>query len=176
MKSILAFAGSNSKKSINKELVVYASSLVNNVDVNVLDLNNFELPLYGIDYEIEHGIPGNAHKFLDFIKSSNGIVLSLAEHNGSYSVAFKNIFDWMSRIESNLWNDKPMLLMTTAPGGRGGMTVMNIAKEKFPFMGGNIVSNFSLPFFAKNFSEGEIIDEEFDNQLKEAVSEFKQAL
>ena len=150
--------------------------MVNNVDVNVLDLNNFELPLYGIDYEIEHGIPGNAHKFLDLIKSSNGIVLSLAEHNGSYSVAFKNIFDWMSRIESNLWNDKPMLLMTTAPGGRGGMTVMNIAKEKFPFMGGNIVSNFSLPFFAKNFSEGEIIDEEFDNQLKEAVSEFKQAL
>ena len=157
MKSILVFAGSNSKNSINKKLAVYASSLINSVDVNVLDLNDFELPLYGIDYEIDHGIPDNAHKFLDLIKSSNGIVLSLAEHNGAYSVAFKNIFDWMSRIESNLWNDKPMLLMATSPGGRGGMTVMNIAKEKFPFMGGNIVSNFSLPYFPKNFSEGEII-------------------
>ena len=57
MKKIIAFAGSNSKQSINKQLATYAASLVENVEVTVLDLNDFELPLYGMDYENEHGIP-----------------------------------------------------------------------------------------------------------------------
>ena len=179
MKNIIAFAGSNSKKSINKDLASYASSLVDDTKTSILDLNDlndFELPLYGIDYEIDHGIPDNAHKFLELIKSSDGVVLSLAEHNGAYSTAFKNIFDWMSRIEGNLWFDKPMLLMATSPGGRGGLSVLEIAKGKFPRMGANITCVFSLPFFQKNFSDGKIIDEALNNQLKQAVSEFNKAL
>ena len=120
MKNIIAFAGSNSKNSINKALAVHAAKLVEGVEVNVLDLNDFVLPLYGIDFENEYGIPVNAHKFLNAIKSSDGIVLSLAEHNGAYATVFKNIFDWMSRIDGKLWNDKPMLLMATSPGRRGG--------------------------------------------------------
>ena len=79
MKKIIAFAGSNSKKSINKELATYAANQLENVDVNVLDLNDFELPLYGIDYEIAHGIPDNAQKFLDEIIDTDGIVLSLVQ-------------------------------------------------------------------------------------------------
>lgn len=176
MKNIITFAGSNSKNSINKKLVTYATSLVDSVEASILDLNDFELPLYGIDLENNQGIPDNAHKFLEYIKSSDGIILSLAEHNGAYSVAFKNLFDWMSRIESNLWFNKPMLLMATAPGGRGGKSVLEIALEKFPRMGANIVSVYSLPFFNKNFSKGKIIDEELNNQLKEAVAEFEKAL
>ncbi len=176
MKNIIAFAGSNSKKSINQDLAKYASSLVDDTEVSILDLNDFELPLYGIDYEIEHGIPDNAHKFLDLIKASDGIVLSLAEHNGAYSVAFKNIFDWMSRVESNLWSDKPMLLMATSPGGRGGQSVLEIAQGAFSRMSANVSSTFSLPFFQKNFSEGKINDKDLDNQLKQAVSEFSKAL
>ena len=176
MKKIIAFAGSNSKNSINKDLTTYASSLVNDVEVSVLDLNDFELPLYGIDLENENGIPDNAQIFLKQIKSSDGIVLSLAEHNGTYSVAFKNIFDWMSRIDSNIWSGKPMLLMAASPGGRGGLSVLEIAKGKFPRMSANITSTFSLPFFHKNFSEGKLIDEELNNQLKQAVSEFNKAL
>jgi len=176
MKKIIAFAGSNSKNSINKDLTTYASSLVNDVEVSVLDLNDFELPLYGIDLENENGIPDNAQIFLKQIKSSDGIVLSLAEHNGAYSVAFKNIFDWMSRIDSNIWSGKPMLLMAASPGGRGGLSVLEIAKGKFPRMSANITSTFSLPFFHKNFSEEKLIDDDLNKQLKQAVSEFKKAL
>ena len=49
MKKIIAFGGSNSKNSINKELAAYTANQINNVEVEVLDLNDFELPLYGID-------------------------------------------------------------------------------------------------------------------------------
>ena len=38
---IIAFGGSNSTQSINKRLATYASSLFENADVEVLDLNDF---------------------------------------------------------------------------------------------------------------------------------------
>lgn len=173
MKKIIAFAGSNSKNSINKQLAVYVANQINDVETKILDLNDFELPLYGIDYEIKHGIPDNAQIFLDQIKASDGIVLSLAEHNGAYSSVFKNLFDWMSRIDGKLWSDKPMLLMATSPGGRGGATVLEIAKGRFKFMGGNIIANFSLPSFSQNFSEDGIVDADLKNELTKAISKFE---
>lgn len=176
MKKVIAFAGSNSKSSINKQLVEYTSSIVNDADVTVLDLNDFDLPVYGIDYENDHGVPENAQSFLDRIKSSDGIILSLAEHNGAYAAVFKNIFDWMSRIDGKLWGNKPMLLMATSPGGRGGASVLEIAKGRFPYMGGNIVAEFSLPSFQDNFSNGKLVNDELDQDLKNKVETFKEAL
>ncbi|WP_460219076.1 NADPH-dependent FMN reductase [Psychroserpens sp. MEBiC05023] len=176
MKNIITFAASNSKNSINKQLAIYASSLVTDTEVTVLDLNDFELPIYGIDYEVEHGIPDNAHSFLDYIKSSDGIVLSFAEHNGAYAAVFKNLFDWMSRIDGKLWSDKPMLLMATSPGGRGGATVLDIAAGRFPYMGGNIVGKFSLPSFGDNFSDGKITNSQLNNMLLEEVKQLEESL
>jgi NAD(P)H-dependent FMN reductase len=176
MKKIIAFAGSNSKNSINKQFAIYASSLVDNVEVTILDLNDFELPIYGIDYETENGIPENAHKFLEHIKSSDGIILSLAEHNGAYAAVFKNLFDWMSRINTKLWNDKSILIMATSPGGRGGATVLGIAKNTFPHLGANIIAEFSLPSFYDNFLDGKLTNEELNRVLKEAVKSFQNKL
>jgi len=176
MKTIIAFAGSNSKTSINKQLAIYAASLVDNAEVTVLDLNDFELPLYSIDLENAQGIPDNAHKFVDYIKSTDGIVLSLAEHNGAYATVFKNLFDWMSRIDGKLWSNKPMLLMATSPGGRGGTTVLDFAKGRFSYMGGNIVASFSLPSFGENFSEGKITNSELNNALLNEVKQLATSL
>ncbi len=176
MKKIIAFAGSNSKNSINKQLVTYVANKLPTMETQVLDLNDFELPLYGIDFEAEHGIPDNAQQFLDLIKSSDGIVLSLAEHNGNYSAAFKNLYDWMSRIDGKLWNNKPMFLMATSPGGRGGATVFEIAKNTFPRMGATIVADFSLPSFNNNFSEKELLDMDLNDQLNKEINKFENAI
>jgi NAD(P)H-dependent FMN reductase len=176
MKTIIAFAGSNSKTSINKQLAVYASSLVEDVTVTVLDLNDFDLPLYGVDYEQKHGIPDNAHQFLQHIKSTDGIILSLAEHNGTYTTAFKNLFDWMSRIDGKLWSDKPMLLMASSYGARGGATGLEIAQGRFPYMGGAIKGSFMFPSFGDNFSNGEITNADLKSQLVAEVKQFKDSL
>lgn len=176
MKNIIAFAGSNSKNSINKQLVTYAASLVENTEVKILDLNNFDLPIYSIDLENETGIPDNTHKFLNLIKNSDGIILSLAEHNGAYATVFKNMFDWMSRIEGKTFFGKPMLLMAASPGGRGGASVLQIALDRFPRHDAEIVDHFSFPSFGSNFSDGKITNEELDNDLKLKVEKFQNAL
>ena len=176
MKNIVAFAGSNSKESINKQLATYTAKQVKGVAISILDLNDYELPLYGMDYEVEHGMPGNVKKFLETIQLADGIILSLAEHNGAYSAVFKNIFDWMSRIDGKLWNGVPMLLMATSPGARGGAGVLEIAKNRFPFMGGNIVADFSFPSFNDNFKRGVIVDSALNNELSKKIEVFEKSL
>jgi len=176
MKKILAFAGSNSSKSINKQLATYASSLVDGADVTILDLNDFELPIFGVDLEAKIGYPENAHKFINHIKASDGIVISLAEHNGAYSTVFKNLLDWMSRIEGKTFFGKPMLLMATSTGRRGGLSVLELAQSRFPRHDANIIESFSLPSFKDNFSNGKIVNSEFNAELENKVKHFKEAI
>ncbi|WP_299116591.1 NADPH-dependent FMN reductase [uncultured Winogradskyella sp.] len=176
MKKIVAFAGSNSKASINKQLAVYASSLVHGAEIEELDLNDYLMPMYGIDEENENGIPDKANTFSNHLKNSDGIILSLAEHNGSYAVAFKNVMDWVSRLEGKLWQEKPMLIMATSPGGRGGISVLQTATSTFPHMGANVVGKFSLPSFGTNFSNGKITDVALNSELLEQVKQLKDSL
>ena len=129
--------------------------------------------VYGIDEEIVNGIPENATKFLKTIHDADGIILSLAEHSGNFSAVFKNVYDWMSRIEQKLWNDIPMLVMATSPRGRA--SALAIAKSGFPHMGGNIISDFSLPSFYDNFKDNQVIGESKE-RLKEAVLLFQKAV
>lgn len=171
---IIAFAGSNSQNSINKKLVIYAASLFENAEVEVLDLNDFQMPLFGVDIEKEIGQHPLANVFLDKIASADILVVSLAEHNGNYSVAFKNVYDWCSRINGKVFQEKPMLLMATSPGGRGGASVLEIAKNAFPRFGAIIKATFSLPSFNDNFDleKAKISNLELDLQLKEIVGNF----
>lgn len=61
---IIAFAASSSRNSINKQLVTYAASLYAGAEVEVLDLNQYELPLFSVDKEQELGKPQLAQDFL----------------------------------------------------------------------------------------------------------------
>lgn len=176
MNQVLVFAGSNSNKSINKKLAIYASTFIKNLKIKILDLNDFELPIYSEQHQTDFGIPENAIEFLSNIKASEGIILSLAEHNGAYTAAFKNLFDWMSVKDGKLWSDIPMLLLATSPGTRGGKSVLEIAKSRFPYMGGNIIDTFSLPLFSDNFKENKIINSDLNEVLKLKVKSLESFL
>ena len=167
---IIAFAGSNSSNSINRKLATYAAGLFTNAAVEVLDLNDYEMPLYSVEKEKNQGIPELAKTFFAKLGNADLILISFAEHNGAYSTAFKNIFDWISRIDGNTFQGKQMLLLATSPGPRGGSTVLEIAKNRFPFQGGIVKGSFSLPNFNNNFdAERGITNLEFKNQLTEII-------
>ncbi|MBS7787355.1 NAD(P)H-dependent oxidoreductase [Flavobacterium sp. CYK-55] len=170
MKKIIALAGSSSRNSINKQLAVYAAGLFENAQVEVLDLNDFEMPLFSVDREKENGIHNLAHDFYAQIGSADLIVLSLAEHNGAYATAFKNILDWTSRINNKTFQEKPMLLMATSPGARGGASVLDIAAKRFPYQGAQVLGTFSLPSFFENFDAVHgIINPELKKQLIDLI-------
>ncbi len=176
-KKILAFGASNSKASINKQLANYAANQLTEVEVTLLDLNDFEMPIYSIDREQAGGIPQLAKDFKQQIQEADGILISFAEHNGAYTAAFKNIYDWMSRLEGSVWQDKPMLLMATSPGGRGGQGVLELAYKSFSYGNKQVVGSFSLPSFQQNFStEKGILKAELKGQLLALLEKFYQVL
>ncbi len=176
MKTIVTIGGSNSKNSINKILAEHAASLVNNVKVVNVDLNDFQMPMFSIDIENEEGFSEGVQALNKVVAEADGFVISLAEHNGAYSVAFKNAYDWLSRIEGKVWRDVPMLLLATSPGARGGQTVLDIAKGRFPYQGGNIAGSMAFPSFFDNFKDNEVVNDELKNQLNELVMTFESKL
>ncbi len=172
---IVAFAGSNSKKSINKSLATYASSLFEGANTNLLDLNDYEVTLYSIDKEEVDGIPLPIKQLASQLDEADLIIISLAEHNGTYSVAFKNVYDWLSRItDRKTFGNKPILLMATSPGSRGGIGVLSAAHERFPRDGSEILDVFSLPSFYENFNADKgITSTELRTELIKKVNTIK---
>lgn len=173
MKKILAIGASNSSTSINKVFATYVANKIEDATVTVADLNELELPLYSTQLEAEIGIPENAVKFRTFIEESDGIVLSLAEYNGMITSAFKNLWDWASRVDMKIWKEKPMLLLSTSPGGRGGIGALELTKNILPYFEGNVIAEFSLPTFYDNFKDGAIVNEELASGLATKIEIFQ---
>ncbi|MHC5361900.1 NADPH-dependent FMN reductase [Myroides sp. LJL110] len=150
MKKVLGFAASTSSKSINKALVAYTLSLLENCQVKLIDLNDFPVPLFSEDQE-KIAYPQQALAFLQEIKDCDAMVISMAEHNRNWTAAFKNLFDWCSRKELRLLQDKDILLLSTSGGKRGGGRSFDIAMQVFPEFGGHIKQGYSLAEFYQNF-------------------------
>ena len=170
---IVAFGGSNSTQSINKHLATYAASIFENAEVEVLDLNDFAMPLFSVDLEKEIGQHDLAKAFLAKLGSADILVVSLAENNNNYSAAFKNLFDWCSRIAKEVFQQKPMLLLATSPGSRGGASVLEIGRNALPRYGAQIKASFSLPAFNANFDleQNKISNAELDNELRNLIKD-----
>ncbi|MBK8444964.1 MAG: NAD(P)H-dependent oxidoreductase [Sphingobacteriales bacterium] len=176
--TIIAFGASSSRSSINKIFASYTAQLFEAAAVKILDLNDFHAPLYSIDVEQETGIPADVKTFSRYLDSADLIIISLAEHNGSYSAYFKNLLDWTSRYKSKLFDNKKMLLLSTSSGGRGGKSVMEAALVRFPIHGADIVAHFSLPKFQENFDarQGGVVAEDLKQEYEAAVQTTKSAL
>lgn len=168
---IIAFAASNSSQSINKRLAAYTAGLVESAEVEILDLNDFEMPIFSEDREKEIGHHPLAIAFYDKLTSADAIIIGFAEHNGSYSAAYKNTFDWTSRYNREVFQNKPMVLVATSPGPGGAVNVLKQATDSMPFFAGNIVASISVPSFYDNFKDGEIVDATIKDQLVTATSQ-----
>lgn len=156
---ITAFAASNSRNSINRQLVAHAarvfqSEIVPDARIDLLDINDFEMPIYSIDRELAQGIPQPARDLFAKIGASDALLISFAEHNGGYTAAYKNIFDWMSRIDGKVFQDTPMVIMSTSPGPGGAASVLASANASAGFFGADIRGSLSVPSFNDNFDTG----------------------
>ena len=172
---VMAFAASSSTKSINKKLVTYAASLIDNCTVEILDINDYEMPLFSQDREDELGKHELAHAFLAKIESADALLISFAEHNGSYTAAYKNLFDWCSRINPKVYQNKPMVLLSTSPGAGGASNVLNTAINSMPHFNGDVKGSFSLPKFYDNFDSqnNRILNNELALELQNVIKSLK---
>jgi len=174
---ILAFSASNSRASINGALVRYALGRLKqrtpDLTSRVLNLNDFEMPLYSIDRETENGIPQSAHNFFKAIGDADALLVSFAEHNGTVSVAWKNIFDWMSRIEMKVWQGKPLVLLAATPGPRAGAGVLTQQVALAPHFGADVKGHLGIGKWSESFDSDnkQLIHDNDINKLDALLSE-----
>lgn len=172
---IIAFGASFSSTSINKKLASYAAHQFEDADIEVLNLPDFSVPMFTVDIEAANGHPENAKKFITKLEEADLLIISMGEHNGSYQAAFKNLFDWASRIKAKTFGGTKMLLLSTSPGARGGLSVMDQALNRFPRHNAEILAHFSLPNFNDNFSkENGITNEELNQKFQTIIEQVKQ--
>ncbi len=125
---VLAFAGSTRTESFNKKLVkiAVAGAKAAGAEVTLIDLRDFPMPLYDGDLEASEGIPTQAKRFKELMRSHDGLLLSCPEYNSSMTGVFKNAIDWASRQEPGeaplaCFTGKVATLMSASPGALGGL-------------------------------------------------------
>ncbi|MDF0705856.1 MAG: NAD(P)H-dependent oxidoreductase [Bacteroidota bacterium] len=176
MAAILAFAGSNSSTSINLKLVKYTNSLIQNHDIQTLNMAEQPFPMYSEDVERDNGFPEALVKLKETITASDGLILSVNEHNGNPSAYFKNVLDWLSRLDRSFLEGTKVFLMSTAGGRFGAEKSLGVVKNMLTLFGGDIVATYSLKFFNDNFGEAGILDEDMKEEHRQALNTFLDAL
>jgi NAD(P)H-dependent FMN reductase len=124
---ILAFSGSVRTGSFNTRLIAVAAAGARNAgaEVTLIDLREFELPLFDADLE-QRGTPENAVRLKQLFKEHHGLLLSCPEYNTSITPLLKNTIDWVSRPAPG---EKPLAnfegkvggLVAASPGALGGL-------------------------------------------------------
>lgn len=138
-----------------------------------MNMAEISLPVFSEDLEREEGYAPILTELIDKIKESKGLIVSVNEHNRNPSAFFKNLIDWLSRVDRDFLKGTKILLMSTS-GGRGAATGSSeIAHKLFLRFGGEVVASFSLPSFNHTFAESEgIIDLELNEAHKSALQLF----
>jgi chromate reductase len=154
-------------------LATYAASLVADATVEIIDINDYEMPLFSQDKEEVLGQPDAAKAFYAKLGQADAIIISFAEHNGSYTAAYKNLFDWTSRIDQKLFQNKPMVLLATSPGPSGANTVLSAATGSAPYFAGDVKASLSVPSFFDNFDseKQEITNPAILDELQSALAQ-----
>lgn len=67
--------------------------------------------------------------------------------------------------------NKPVVMLSTSPGGRGGATVLETALNSAPRFGAQVKASLSVPSFTDNFDsdKGELTNGELTAKLRDAL-------
>jgi chromate reductase len=178
MKKIIVFTASTNPHSINRELLRPAVSYFNNERIHVVELKDIEVPVYSECLENSAGIPDQIYTLYRSFSQADAFIFSTPEHNGLLPAFFKNVIDWMSRINQTIFFNKPVFVLSTSPGANGGATSVNILKQVLPFWGAKPVFTYSLGYFHKNFDveNGRIVNESDRERFRQLLHEFQSSL
>lgn len=175
---ILAFAASNNIDSINRTLATYTANLVEGATVEALNIHDYEMPIFSDARENELGRPEAAKRFFDKIGVADALIISFAEHNGTYTAAYKNLFDWTSRISTAVFQNKPAILLSTSPGAQGAASVLKTATDSAQYFAADVKASISVPSFYDNFDvkSNQLLNKELKDRIIQAVKRLRLAI
>ena len=128
MIKILAFTGSGRKDSYNKKVLKVAAQGATEAgaEVTIIDLADFDMPIFNEDLESKEGMHPGGQKFKELLIKHDGFLISSPEYNSSYSALLKNSIDWASRqvageVPMQAYKGQVAGIMGASPGALGGL-------------------------------------------------------
>lgn len=147
---MLVFVGSNSSKSINKQLT---KAVLKELDIThtFVDLKALDIPLFSEDLEREIKSPEGIVYLKEQIDSFEHIFITTNEHNQNLSAFLKNILDWLSRMELTFLENKKIFILSTSNGKRGALGANESLQKLVERFGCTVFESYAFSSFSENF-------------------------
>jgi chromate reductase len=170
---LLAFAASLKRESLNRKLINLAVELAREaqVEVDLADFREFDMPLYDADLQHSAGFPEGAQELARRIGAVDGLMIASPEYNYSLPGTLKNAIDWVSRMKPMPLRGKHGVLLaasTSLVGGSRGLWALRVPLEGLGVM--LLPDMFALAQAPQAFDEhGKLKDPELQKRLSKLV-------
>jgi chromate reductase len=170
---LLAFAASLKRESLNRKLINLAVELAREaqVEVDLADFREFDMPLYDADLQSSAGFPAGARELAHRIEAVDGLMIASPEYNYSLPGTLKNAIDWVSRMKPMPLRGKHGVLLaasTSLVGGIRGLWALRVPLEGLGVM--LLPDMFALAQAPQAFDDqGKLKDPELQERLRKLV-------
>ena len=168
MSRILAFSGSAREGSFNHQLVCIAArgAQVAGSDVTIINLGDYNMPIFNQDIEAKQGMPEGAKQFKQLLSEHDGFLIASPEYNGACSPLLTNAITWASRSNSpdevplSAYSGKFCSIMATAPGMSGGSRGLVTFRMLLNHLGVTVLpEQVAIPRSFSAFNQGKLVDD-----------------
>lgn len=134
---ILVIPGSIRIGSLNERLAAVAVKelALLDVDVTLISLGDFPLPIYDGDFESKSGVPKNAVDLKRMIGAHHGVFIVSPEYNSSVPPLLKNTIDWVTRVRDRnetfgqVFRERAFAIGAASDGKFGGLRVLMALRQ-----------------------------------------------
>nr|AWR88482.1 putative NAD(P)H-dependent FMN reductase [Ensifer sp.] len=116
---VVTISGSLRERSFNTALMRALPSLAPPEMRFVVAPPFDRIPLYDADLQAK-GIPTEVLSLGEAIRNADGVIIVSPEYNWTIPGGLKNALDWLSRLETQPFKDKPVAIQSATGGPLGG--------------------------------------------------------
>jgi NAD(P)H-dependent FMN reductase len=168
---ILIVPGSARSQALSKRLAGAGLAAIERAGGvgTLIDLAQFEMPLYHAELEVREGLPEAAQRLQALIAGHDALLVASPEYNGSMTPLLVNTLDWCSRVDPvkpsasglAIFADKPAALLGSSPGALGGLRALFHLRDLLAYLGMIVIpQQLAVPRANHAFNaDGSLVDE-----------------
>lgn len=149
--AIISASVRTGRKSHNVALHLQRSISATSNSVDLLDLVEFDFPVFHERLKFMKEPPAKAVDFAERIRKADGVIIVTPEYNGSFPASLKNVIDLLTED----WKGKPISFCTASGGAFAGSQVMQeLLFPLWKIKAWVVPSSMQVPKVQEQFGEG----------------------
>ena len=150
-------SGSSRTASMNRKLASAMAYVFEaaGAKVQIIDLNDYDMPLYNGDYEAANGVPEAAKNLIKTLVACDGVFIATPEYNGCMPALLKNTIDWTTRIGMEQFSAPVYAIGSATPGPLSGIMALRQLHFILNRLGAQVVpTQLGVGRYGQAFDEG----------------------